>query len=98
MILTIKKGIDVRREVYIVFRGTHNTKDLLFDAVVAPTELPGSPIQYHQGFYYHLDTDRRLCEALETIAKKNKKEIYRWNLTGHSLGGAKAIVTMSMLL
>ena len=56
------------REAFVVFRGTDDAKDMCFNLLVAPTELSHQSVQYHKGFYYSLESDRRFVRALETVA------------------------------
>jgi pimeloyl-ACP methyl ester carboxylesterase len=69
----------------VVFRGTHDTEDWFFNANVYPRQMAEGNL--HCGFACAYGTLR--TQVLEEIKKVSAKHIW---ITGHSLGGALALV------
>lgn len=89
----IRKG-EEQGTIYITFRGTYSKDDVWIDSDFAKIEckfLNGKCV--HKGFlnrYLQLQKDmRRLIEKkVDIYRKKEKKDIKKIVITGHSLGGA----------
>ncbi|KAI9325699.1 Alpha/Beta hydrolase protein, partial [Zopfochytrium polystomum] len=86
------------RTVWVAFRGTDNTKDVLTDAKIIPGKMNIGYV--HSGF---LDRIKALGKQIESLYEwasaqnsnlKPSEPIVRVIFTGHSLGGAMAQVAL----
>jgi len=79
------------RNLVVAFRGTDDTKDVLYDAEFS-TEFGALGTRVHSGFRRALDA---VWDELRPIILSTDKKVF---LTGHSLGGALAVLTAARLL
>lgn len=86
----------VKRTAYLVFRGTEPSDfaDIRTDvrAALREVEIGGAKFELHSGY---LDAFELVREDLEAVLKKTPHE--QLILTGHSLGGALAMVATRLL-
>eukprot|EP00727_Mastigamoeba_balamuthi_P009334 m51a1_g5022 hypothetical protein (878) ;mRNA; f:332383-336102 len=86
---------DTRKTVYLVFRGTWSFEDLKIDFMFTTTTKPitarAPHITAHTGMFDAEQTDdAKLLQALKTAIDARPQ--YRVVVTGHSLGGAYALL------
>ena len=91
----------LNKEYSLVFRGSESLQDwihdLLFRKVITPCpDNNGSKV--HRGVLKQLmsqDTYSKLSERIKSESKQNPH--FKWNITGHSLGGGLAVISGFML-
>lgn len=76
--------ISLNDATIIAFRGTDDITDWLVDLNVIPSEVP--PGMVHKGIY---DSYRRLKPRIIDLLERKPKHLW---ITGHSLGGALALI------
>ena len=81
------------KEIFISIRGTANIKNALKDAEYTKNKDNKLAILLHKGFNESTD---ELYENLQSHIIQFKKE-FTFNITGHSLGGAMAVILMMHL-
>jgi pimeloyl-ACP methyl ester carboxylesterase len=86
---TVIMGSD-ERNLVVAFRGTDDTRDVLYDADFS-TELGELGTRVHAGFRRALDA---VWDDLRPVILASNKKVY---ITGHSLGGALAILLAARL-
>lgn len=82
----------VRKEIVLVFRGSHNIRNWLQNFVYEYSEVPYAPgARVHKGFW---DSSNALVPYfLKALASElNAYPGYRFAVVGHSLGGSQAII------
>ena len=81
---------EVSKVIYVAYRGTSSAKDVFRDMNFFVKEWNG--VRLHRGFYnaYSMVKDIGICDELEKSLETNLVE--KIIFTGHSLGGALAII------
>ena len=86
---------DSARTLNIAIRGTANVQNALTDLTYQKEKDPRHDIYLHKGFG---EATRELYEAIQPHLEPFRQQEYRLGLTGHSLGGAMAVILMMYLL
>jgi len=77
--------INIMGVTYLVFRGTYNIKGWLHDFTVVPSLTKGGYLA-HTGFIFAMhELWNPICKSLDGLPRP-------WIITGHSLGGALAVL------
>ena len=92
---------DLAKEYSLVFRGSESVQDwihdLLFRKVITPC-LENNGSKVHRGVLKQLlsqNTYIKISSLIEAESKQNPT--FQWTITGHSLGGALAVICGFML-
>jgi len=85
-------------DVFVGFRGTKNVKDMLIDAFAAleKVEMHSYNFHAHKGIRMAIKSKIPAINAV-LAQRKADKQLRSVTLTGHSLGGAYAVLVYSML-
>lgn len=80
---------EIKKRIYIVFRGTESLYDWYYDLSVFKTYLKKQKVYVHSGFYKQLMCDNEYNNILNVVKEQLKlHQEYELYVTGHSLGGA----------